>query len=85
MSQEIASYTQVDLPLLKEKRVSLTIKREELLFPGISGNKYRKLKYNIEAAKAAKQRTLLTFGGGFQTTLPLPLWLEKFMGSKQLG
>ncbi|MFT5021357.1 MAG: 1-aminocyclopropane-1-carboxylate deaminase, partial [Colwellia sp.] len=62
---ETAIYTTIDLPILKEKGVQLTVKREDLLFPEISGNKYRKLKYNLLAAKAAKQRTLLTFGGGF--------------------
>ena len=51
---EIATYTEIDLPLLREKGIQLAFKREELLFPGISGNKYRKLKYNIQAAKAAK-------------------------------
>ena len=85
MSQEIASYTQVDLPLLKEKRVSLTIKREELLFPGISGNKYRKLKYNIEAAKAAKQRTLLTFGGGFSNHIAATALAGKIYGFQTIG
>lgn len=47
------------------KNVSLHIKREDLLHPIISGNKFRKLKYNIEEAKKQNQKTLLTFGGAF--------------------
>lgn len=41
------------------------IKREDLLHPYISGNKFRKLKYNLLQAKAENQHTLLTFGGAF--------------------
>jgi len=45
--------------------ISLHIKREDLLHPIISGNKYRKLKYNLEEAKNQNLKTLLTFGGAF--------------------
>lgn len=45
--------------------IELFIKREDLLHPIISGNKYRKLKYNIEEAKKLSHNTLLTFGGAF--------------------
>ena len=55
----------VSLPILKEKKVSLFIKREDKIHPLISGNKYRKLKYNIKKAKIAQYQTLLTFGGAF--------------------
>jgi len=36
-----------------------------LLHPHISGNKFRKLKYNLVAAKAQNKTKLLTFGGAF--------------------
>lgn len=45
--------------------IRLTVKREDLLHPHISGNKFRKLKYNILQAKAEKKENLLTFGGAF--------------------
>ncbi len=41
------------------------MKRDDLLHPIISGNKFRKLKYNIEEAKRLGFATLLTFGGAF--------------------
>jgi 1-aminocyclopropane-1-carboxylate deaminase len=41
------------------------MKREDLLHPIISGNKFRKLKYNIEEAKKQNKKVLLTFGGAF--------------------
>jgi 1-aminocyclopropane-1-carboxylate deaminase len=56
---------QIFLPILEEKKVELFIKREDLIHPDISGNKFRKLKYNLEEAKKLKKKSLLTFGGAF--------------------
>lgn len=53
------------IPLSFHNNVSLTIKREDLLHPHISGNKFRKLKYNIEEALRQGNTTLLTFGGAY--------------------
>ena len=50
---------------LENTNISLYIKREDLLHPYISGNKFRKLKYNLSRAKKEKKETLLTFGGAF--------------------
>lgn len=41
------------------------IKREDLLHHHISGNKYRKLFYNLIEAQQQKHHTLLTFGGAY--------------------
>ncbi|GEQ85529.1 1-aminocyclopropane-1-carboxylate deaminase [Patiriisocius marinistellae] len=43
----------------------LDIKRDDLLHPHISGNKFRKLKFTILEAKKIEAKTLLTFGGAF--------------------
>jgi 1-aminocyclopropane-1-carboxylate deaminase len=48
-----------------ENEVSLFIKREDLSHPYISGNKFRKLKYNLIEAKNQQKTILLTFGGAF--------------------
>ena len=45
--------------------ISLFIKRDDLLHPVISGNKFRKLKYNLQEAKQLGYSKLLTFGGAF--------------------
>ncbi len=55
----------VNLPILRAQGVTLAFLREDLLHPTISGNKFRKLKYNLLAAREAGQRTLLTFGGAY--------------------
>lgn len=53
------------LSILEEKKVSLYIKREDKLHPIISGNKFRKLKYNLVEAKKNNLKGLLTFGGAY--------------------
>ncbi|MEM8762705.1 MAG: pyridoxal-phosphate dependent enzyme [Bacteroidota bacterium] len=45
--------------------MELYIKREDLLHPFISGNKLRKLKYNLQLAKKEKHSKILTFGGAY--------------------
>jgi 1-aminocyclopropane-1-carboxylate deaminase len=56
---------QIHFSEIADKNVSLFIKREDELHPFISGNKYRKLTYNLEEALKQKQKTLLTFGGAY--------------------
>ena len=51
--------------ILENADVTLFIKREDLLHPLISGNKFRKLKYNLLQAKRENKDALLTFGGAF--------------------
>jgi 1-aminocyclopropane-1-carboxylate deaminase len=48
---------------------SITIKREDLIHPEVSGNKFRKLKYNLEEARSNKATALVTFGGAFSNHL----------------
>ncbi|MFC4628076.1 1-aminocyclopropane-1-carboxylate deaminase/D-cysteine desulfhydrase [Promicromonospora alba] len=45
--------------------VRLLLKRDDLIHPDLPGNKWRKLRYNLEAAKAAGASRLLTFGGAY--------------------
>ncbi|MGB5287004.1 MAG: pyridoxal-phosphate dependent enzyme [Ignavibacteriaceae bacterium] len=56
---------EVNDPVLKERKISLFIKREDLNHPHMSGNKWYKLKYNIQEAKEKGIDTLLTFGGAY--------------------
>ena len=54
---------QIALPFPNE--ITLHLKREDLIHPFFSGNKFRKLKYNLIKAKEEKKTKLLTFGGAF--------------------
>ena len=51
--------------IIEHADVTLFIKREDVLHRYISGNKFRKLKYNLVEAKKQNKATLLTFGGAF--------------------
>ena len=76
---------QVALPILQEKKVSLYIKREDLIHPLISGNKFRKLKYNIEQAKAEGFDTLLTFGGAYSNHIAATAYAANRHELKSIG
>lgn len=54
---------------LAERGVRLWLKREDLIHPDIPGNKYRKMKYNLDAARTRNVKTLLTFGGAYSNHL----------------
>ncbi|MGB5274794.1 MAG: pyridoxal-phosphate dependent enzyme [Flavobacteriaceae bacterium] len=76
---------QVHLPVLSENRVTLFIKREDLLHPFVSGNKFRKLKYNLEAAAVGGFETLLTFGGAYSNHIAATAYAGKQKGFKTIG
>ena len=65
--------------------ISLCIKRDDLIHPVISGNKFRKLKYNIIEAKKQNQTTLLTFGGSFSNHILAVAAAGKEHGFKTIG
>lgn len=77
MNQPIA----IDLP----NGISLVFKREDLIHPFISGNKFRKLKYNLLQAKAENQTTLLTFGGAFSNHIAAVAYAGKENGFQTIG
>lgn len=65
--------------------ITLTIKREDLLHPQISGNKWRKLKYNLLDAKEQGFTKLLTFGGAFSNHIAATAAAGKEFGFKTVG
>jgi len=71
----------LDLP----HNIRLTVKREDLLHPHISGNKFRKLKYNILQAKANAASSILTFGGAFSNHIAATAAAGKEYGFKTIG
>lgn len=76
---------QVHLPILKEKQVTLYIKREDKIHPFISGNKYRKLKYNLKYVQDNKFKTLLTFGGAFSNHIAATACAGNEYGIRTIG
>ena len=75
----------ISLPLLEKKKVELYIRREDLIHPQISGNKYRKLKYNLLEAKKLKYDTLLTFGGAYSNHIAATAYAGKLNKMQTIG
>jgi 1-aminocyclopropane-1-carboxylate deaminase len=65
--------------------ITLYIKREDLLHPFVSGNKFRKLKYNIAEAKKQNQSQLITFGGAFSNHIAATAFASYEAGIKSIG
>ncbi len=52
-------------PLLSNYPIKLYIKRDDIIHPEITGNKWRKLKYNLIEARKTGFNRLMTFGGAY--------------------
>ena len=61
--------TRINSELLDANRTRLYVKRDDLIHPEVSGNKWRKLKYNILQCQQQKNGGILTFGGAFSNHL----------------
>lgn len=71
--------------LLDKAGVSLLIKREDMNHPFVSGNKWWKLKYNLEAAIKLEHKTLLTFGGAYSNHIYATAAAAYELGLKSIG
>ncbi|PCK30664.1 1-aminocyclopropane-1-carboxylate deaminase/D-cysteine desulfhydrase [Pseudoalteromonas piscicida] len=56
-------------PVLEKHALTLHVKRDDLLHPVIQGNKWRKLKYNLQHLQQSGLKELVTFGGAFSNHL----------------
>lgn len=74
-----------EVPILYPEGIRLYLKREDRTHPHISGNKYRKLKYNLaEALKEGYQR-LVTFGGAYSNHIAATAYAGKVVGMETIG
>ncbi len=71
--------------LAEDKGVELYLKREDLIHPFVSGNKYRKLKYNLIEAQKKNFKILLTFGGAFSNHIAAVASAGHEFGFKTFG
>lgn len=71
--------------VLTEKGIELWLKRDELIHPHLQGNKWRKLKYNLQEAKAQNLDTLVSFGGARSNHIYSLAAAGKLFGFKTVG
>ena len=74
---------QINLP--EKLGVELYIKREDKIHAFVSGNKYRKLKYNLLEADKMGFKTLLTFGGAYSNHIAAVASVGDVLGFKTIG
>ena len=72
-------------PLLEAHNLQLFIKRDDLIHPEISGNKWRKLKFNLQIMQQQGKSELLTFGGAFSNHIHASAIAGKLFGFKTHG
>lgn len=60
---------QIHHQLFDEQGLKVFIKRDDLIHPIISGNKWRKLKYLLKKAQSENKTHLVTFGGAYSNHL----------------
>jgi 1-aminocyclopropane-1-carboxylate deaminase len=60
---------QIQHQIFDEQDLKVFIKRDDLIHPLISGNKWRKLKYILKKASAQNKTHLVTFGGAYSNHL----------------
>nr|WP_225587507.1 pyridoxal-phosphate dependent enzyme [Methylomonas fluvii] len=77
--------TRINDPELAGRQLELWIKRDDLLHPIISGNKWRKLKYILNHALCAGADCIVSMGGAYSNHLHALAFSGKALGLKTIG
>ncbi len=72
-------------PLFEKHQLIVSIKRDDSIHPIISGNKWRKLKYNLHFAKKNKYTGIISFGGSFSNHIHALAYASQQQGLKSIG
>jgi len=68
-----------------EKNIELYVKRDDLIHPEVSGNKWRKLKFNIEQARFKGKDRIITFGGAHSNHITAAAKAAEIYGLESIG
>ena len=82
---EQSSVQEVQIESLSDRGIQLFIKRDDLIHPQVSGNKWRKLELNIQHALHQKKEGILTFGGAYSNHLLATASACKLNGLRSIG
>ena len=75
----------LDEPVAAAQGVRLLLWRDDLVNPDLPGNKARKLKYNLAAARQQGHHTLLTFGGAYSNHIAAVAAAGRLLGFRTIG
>ncbi len=76
---------EIKIESLASRGISLFVKRDDLIDEEISGNKWRKLKYNIALCESKKKEGIITFGGAYSNHLVATAAACQMAGLKSIG
>jgi 1-aminocyclopropane-1-carboxylate deaminase len=89
MEEAFPDYSRIIIQPVRSPRLPLGLQLEvlrlDLLHPQISGNKWFKLKYNLEVAAAAGKNTILTFGGAWSNHIAATAAACRLLGFGSVG
>lgn len=77
--------TQLFSPLLEKKQIDLWVKRDDLIHPVISGNKWRKLKYILNHALTLGNHTIISMGGPYSNHLHALAYIGTLLDIQTIG
>lgn len=72
-------------PLFEKRGVAVYVKRDDLIHPYISGNKWHKLKYNLSRAVAEGYDKVISFGGAYSNHIHALAFAAKQAGLQSIG
>lgn len=75
----------IDDPALQRFKIELWLKRDDLLHPVISGNKWRKLKYILDHALSLPVTAIASMGGAYSNHLHALAYAGRCLGLKTAG
>ncbi|MGB1800701.1 MAG: 1-aminocyclopropane-1-carboxylate deaminase/D-cysteine desulfhydrase [Gammaproteobacteria bacterium] len=85
INKKAAVVEQIQHPLLDEHNFALYIKRDDLIHPIISGNKWRKLKYTLLHALKHGHDHLISMGGAYSNHLHALAYIGYKLNLKTTG
>ncbi|MEQ1621073.1 MAG: pyridoxal-phosphate dependent enzyme [Methylococcales bacterium] len=77
--------SKITLPLLEQQQIDLWLKRDDLLHPVVSGNKWRKLKYLLNDVLSIGADTVISMGGAYSNHLHALAFVGQRLGLKTIG
>lgn len=72
-------------PFFEEKGIEVSMLRLDQIHSTVSGNKFFKLKYNLDEAQRQGKSVILTFGGAFSNHIHACASATKELGLKSIG
>lgn len=78
-------FNKIECDLFKNADLNVIVKRDDLEHPIYGGNKFRKLKYNIDFIKQHQVKKVLTFGGAFSNHIAAMAYAGNKFGFQTIG